>query len=278
MLVAVVPRAPVIVPDIEVMVGFANVKVVVGAPPGVVTITVAAPASGGVVAVIWVALTTVNVGAATPSKVTAVAPVTKFVPTIITVVPPGVRPYAGVILVMVGIAVYVYAFVPVAVPPGVVITMVTNPNAWAGAVAVICVSLTTVRAVAAVPPRVTPVVPIRFVPVIVTLLPPAIGPAPGAMLVKVGIARYVYAPLFVAVWPSLLVITTSLAPAVPAGVTAVIVVAAVLTTLVAGTPPIFTPNKPPATKFVPVIVIAVPPAIGPAAGATVVIVGAAVVV
>jgi hypothetical protein len=61
-------------------------------------------------------------------------------------------------------------------------------------------------------------------------------------------------------------------------VTAVIVVAEDLTTLVAGTPPIVTPNKPPATKFVPVRVTAVPPATGPAAGAIVVKVGAEVVV
>jgi hypothetical protein len=157
-----------------------------------------------------------------------------------------------------------------------VTTTVTTPNAWAGAVAVICESLTTVTAVAAVPPRVTPVVPIRFVPVIVTLLPPAIGPAAGAMAVNVGNGRYVYALFLRAVWPSLLVTTTSMEPVVPAGVKAVIVVAEDLTTVVAGTPPIVTPSNPPATKFVPVMVIAVPPATGPDAGAMLVNVGAGV--
>jgi hypothetical protein len=58
-----------------------------------------------VVAAIEVALTTVNVVAAVPPKVTAVAPVTKFVPVIITVVPPLIRPYAGAMRVNVGAAV-----------------------------------------------------------------------------------------------------------------------------------------------------------------------------
>ncbi len=63
------------------------------------------------------------------------------------------------------------------------------------------------------------------------------------------------------------------APAVPAGVTAVIEVASTTTTLVAAMPPTVTLLAP--VKLVPVMVIAVPPAIGPEAGLTLVIVGAA---
>jgi len=64
---------------------------------------------------------------------------------------------------------------------------------------------------------------------------------------------------------------TSLAPAVPAGVTAVIEVALTKTMLVAETPPTVTVG--PVKKPVPVIVIAVPPVTMPKAGAILLIVG-----
>jgi hypothetical protein len=68
---------------------------------------------------------------------------------------------------------------------------------------------------------------------------------------------------------------TVFAPAVPAGVTAVTVVAFTTDTLVAAVPPIVTELVP--VKFVPVIVIAVPPAVDPADGDTdVIAVGASV--
>jgi hypothetical protein len=66
---------------------------------------------------------------------------------------------------------------------------------------------------------------------------------------------------------------TLLAPALPAGVVAVIVVALVATTLVAATPPIVTPVTGP--RPVPVIVILVPPDAEPKEGLTLVTVGAA---
>ena len=56
----------------------------------------------------------------------------------------------------------------------------------AGATAVIWVAELTVKLVAAVPPNVTAVVPVRFVPVMVTLVPPAAGPDVGARPVMVG--------------------------------------------------------------------------------------------
>jgi hypothetical protein len=64
---------------------------------------------------------------------------------------------------------------------------------------------------------------------------------------------------------------TVFAPAVPAGVTAVSVVALTTDTLVAAAPPIVTEVVP--VRFVPVIVIAVPPAVGPWFGLTDEIVG-----
>jgi len=63
------------------------------------------------------------------------------------------------------------------------------------------------------------------------------------------------------------------APAVPAGVTAVTVVAFTRTTLVAATPPIVTLEVP--ERFVPVMVIGMPPTAGPELGFTDEIVGAA---
>jgi hypothetical protein len=48
------------------------------------------------------------------------------------------------------------------------------------------VALTTFTLVAAVPPIVTPVAPVKLVPVIVTLVPPAVLPEVGEMDVTVG--------------------------------------------------------------------------------------------
>ena len=55
-----------------------------------------------------------------------------------------------------------------------------------GVDAVIEVLLTTVRLVAGLPPKVTEVVPVRFVPVIDTLVTPVTGPDVGEMLKNVG--------------------------------------------------------------------------------------------
>jgi hypothetical protein len=58
-------------------------------------------------------------------------------------------------------------------------------------------------------------------------------------------------------------------------VTAVICESSSQETLIAATPPIVTPNEPPETKFVPVIVTGVPPAVGPELGIMVLNVGSA---
>ena len=67
------------------------------------------------------------------------------------------------------------------------------------------------------------------------------------------------------------VIDTVFGPSVPAGVTAVTVVALTTLTEVAATPSIVTGLAP--VRFVPVIVIAVPPMVGPVFGLTDEIVG-----
>jgi hypothetical protein len=53
-------------------------------------------------------------------------------------------------------------------PAGVVTTTETTPAAWAGTVHVMVVGLTTDTLVADVPPNVTPVAPVKLVPVTVT--------------------------------------------------------------------------------------------------------------
>ena len=73
------------------------------------------------------------------------------------------------------------------VPPVVVMRTSTVPVP-AGAVAVICVALLTVKPVAAVAPKVTAVVVLKFVPVMTSVLPPVAGPVVGEMLVTVGAA------------------------------------------------------------------------------------------
>ena len=59
----------------------------------------------------------------------------------------------------------------------------------AGVVAVIVVSFTTEMLVAGAPPIVTPVAPVKFVPVSVTDWPPAVEPVDGLIALTVGAAR-----------------------------------------------------------------------------------------
>jgi hypothetical protein len=71
--------------------------------PTLVTVTVTTPPPAGVVAVIWVPLTTTTLVAVAPPNVTVV-PTAKFVPEIVTAVPPSVEPLFGLMLVTVGVA------------------------------------------------------------------------------------------------------------------------------------------------------------------------------
>jgi hypothetical protein len=156
-------------------------------PPVLVTVTVTAPAApAGVVAVIVVLFTTTTFVAAVPPNVTP-APLAKFVPVIVTPVPPSVDPLFGLTLVTVGVPIYVYPLARLPLCPPVFVTVtVTVPALPAGVVAVIVVLFTTTTFVAAVPPNVTPAPLAKFVPVIVTPVPPPTGPLFGPTPVTVG--------------------------------------------------------------------------------------------
>src|SRR3989442_7788758 len=148
------------------------------------------------------------------------------------------------------------------------------PAACAGVVALICVALTKLTPVAAVPPTVTVAVVSKFVPLIVIAMPPAVEPDVGLTPVTVGAGGATYvnwsAALVALDWPPT-VTTTSAAPATCAGVVALSCVALTKLTPVATAPPTVTVAV--ASKFVPLIVIAVPPLVGPEVGLTPVTVG-----
>ena len=136
-----------------------------------------------------VALFTVTPVAALAPNAT-VAPDTKPVPVIVTMVPPLVDPVAGLTADTVGAvgdATYVNwsAELVADVPPGVTAVTSTVPVP-AGLVAVIDVELFTVKLVAGVEPKSTAVAPVRFVPVMVTVVPPAAGPLVGLTADTVG--------------------------------------------------------------------------------------------
>jgi len=227
------------------------------APPGVVTLTLPdAPAP--TTAVILVAELTVNEVAGTPPKLTAVTPV-KFVPVITIDVP--ALPLVGVNEVIVGAGMNVKPMIDV-VPPGVII--LTLPVAPAPTTAVILVAELTVNEVAATPPKLTAVAPLKFVPVIVIDVPAP--PLDGENDVIVGAGMNVK-PVIDTVPPGVITLTL---PDAPVPTTAVMLVAELTVTEDAVTPPKFTTVTPP-VKFVPVIVIAVPSA--PLDGLNEVIVG-----
>ena len=129
-------------------------------------------------AVTLVEETTTTLVAATPPTVTLVAPV-KLVPVIVIAVPPAVEPEVGETEEIVGGARYVNAFVAVALPPGVVTATLFAPTVPAGVTAVTLVDETTTTLVAAIPPTVTLVAPVKLVPVIVIAVPPAVEPEVG---------------------------------------------------------------------------------------------------
>jgi hypothetical protein len=113
--------------------------------------------------------------------------------------------------------------------------------------------------------------PLRLVPLIVTTVPPPVGPALGLTLVTVGAATYVNEPFVVDVAFEF-VTATATVPAAPAGDVAVIDVDEVTVTPVAATPLKVT-AAPVVVKLVPPIVTDVPPPVGPWFGVTDVTVG-----
>ena len=60
------------------------------------------------------------------------------------------------------------------------------PAAWAGETALMSVEETTLKLVAATAPKTTLVAPVKLVPVMVTVVPPVVGPELGEMEVTVG--------------------------------------------------------------------------------------------
>ena len=249
-----------------------NALLLLAVPPAVVTVTSFSPAlPAGVIAVMEVALTTITLVAETPPTFTLVAPV-KLVPLMVIEVPPNVVPDVGLTLVMVGTGtMYVKALLLLAVPPAVVTATLLTPAVPAGVFAVTEVLETTTMFVSAMPPTVTLVAPVKLVPLMVIKVPPNVVPDVGETLVMVGTGTtYVNALALVAV-PLAVVTVTSCAPAVPAGVTAVILVALTITTLLAATPPTFTLVAP--VKLVPAMENAVPPSVEPDVGLTLVMVG-----
>jgi hypothetical protein len=75
---------------------------------------------------------------------------------------------------------------PLGPPPVVTITPTIPPVVRAGVIQVIEVLFTTLRDVALNPPNVTDVAPVKFVPVIVTLVPPTLDTDNGKMLLMLG--------------------------------------------------------------------------------------------
>ena len=162
-------------------------------PPTVVTVISGVPTlSAGDVAVMEVALMTVKLVAAVEPKLTAVAPV-RVAPVIVTNVPPPSGPAVGEMAVTVGAVTYVKSSAELVaeVPPTVITVTSTTPADSAGVVAVINVELLTVKLVAAEAPNLTAVAAVRFMPVIVTDVPPPIGPWFATTLVTVGAATKV---------------------------------------------------------------------------------------
>ena len=94
--------------------------------------------------------------------------------------------------------------------------------------------------VAAVPPNVTAVAPITFVPVMLTHVPPATGPVNGETLANVGGSTYVYAPVPPVEVPLRVVTITSVSPALPIRVLPMIFVALTTVILVNAVPPMVT--------------------------------------
>jgi hypothetical protein len=146
--------------------------------------------AGAVAAIVVDEITFTSLAADDPNS--TVESELKPVPVIVTVFPPAVGPASGLRPVTVG-APNAYKF-PVAVglvPPGVVTVTFTVPADSAGETAVNCVEETNVTPVAAVEPNVTLASGTNPVPVIVTVVPPAVGPASGLRPVTVG-PPYVY--------------------------------------------------------------------------------------
>lgn len=228
-------------------------------PLAVVTLIGPVLAPADTVAVICAEELTTGLTAETPLKATPLT-LTKFAPLIVTLLPTG--PLGGVNPLMTGAVVTVKkpALSPAPLGPVTRILPVTAP---AGTVAVICPELFTTND-AETPPKLTSVVPVKFAPVMVTVVP--MFPLAGVKPVMAGPAETTKLAALVAV-PSGVV--TAINPvAAPLGTVAEIFVEE-LTVNVALTPLNVTAVAP--VNLVPEIVTPVPT--GPVAGEKPVMVG-----
>jgi hypothetical protein len=217
--------------------------------------------------VISVLETTVSEAAAVAPKWTELAPV-KPVPVMVTGVPPAVGPEVGATALTVGGATKVNWSLELVgdVPLELVTVTSTVPAEWAGEVVVISVSETTVNEAAAVVPKWTDVAPVKVVQVIVTGVPPAVGPDVGEIALTVGSAANLkWSAGEVAEVPPAVVTVTSTVAAAWAGEVVVILE---LETAVKETAVVPKCTAVAPVKWVPVIVTRVPPAIGPEVGET----------
>src|SRR5579872_6680621 len=226
-------------------------------------------------------LTTLTLPAAVPPKLT-LAPARKLLPLMLTAVPPPVGPELGETEVTLGAGLVLVEVKPLArvplCPSLLVTTTLTAPAAWAGVVAVMVELLTTVTLPAAVPPKLTPAPARKLLPLMLTAVPPPVGPELGETELTLGaglVLVYVKPLARVPLCPSLLVTTTLTAPAAWAGVVAVMVELLTTVTLPAAVPPKLT--LAPARKLLPLMLTAVPPPVGPELGETELTLGAGLV-
>ncbi len=160
----------------------------------------------------------------------------------LTLVPPAVGPLVGAMPVTVGAATIgeLVGWRSGAGASGRGHGHVDRPPAPAGEVAVMEVALLTVKLVAAVAPNFTALAPVKLVPVMVTTVPPAVGPAGRSDAGHRGRPTKVnWSAGEVALVPPAVVTVTSTVPA-PAGEVAVIEVALFTVKLVAAVAPNFT--------------------------------------
>jgi hypothetical protein len=129
---------------------------------------------------------TVKAVAAVVPKYTSRVPI-KPAPVMVTAVPPVIGPEVGVMELITGDG-WKPKLSELSVPPGLVILIGTVPTRCAGMTASTSVSSTTVKLVAGVVPNFTLVVPVRSVPAIATLSPPAVAPVVGNTAVGAGAA------------------------------------------------------------------------------------------
>lgn len=113
----------------------------------------------------------------------------KPVPVIVADTPPPAGPDVGDTPVTVGVYVNLSFGAFMALVPALVVTVTSTGDVPAGDVATIVVSVSTTTPVPGVAPKLTPVAPVKPVPVIVTAVPPLFGPPLGESEVTVGTGK-----------------------------------------------------------------------------------------